>query len=235
MKRLELIRVFCFWRFMKDFVQISPSVKKQRPSARKTAVNRRGAVEDSGFLGNRLSTFRKLNGLSLEQLAKRAGLTKSYLSKLERDLSSPTIATLLKLARALGLSAEQLIGEAEQDDDIVLVRAGDRVPFARSREREGYVYEAIAANRTRKAMAPFIMSPPMTVNEKTDLASHAGEELVFLLSGVMEMVFVDRVIRLEAGDSLYFNASIPHRSRSLGDAPAKALVVVSIPNEGSDA
>jgi len=191
-------------------------------------------AHDANRLAERLSFYRKLNGLSLEQVATRAGITKSYLSKLERGLSSPTIATLLRLAQALGRSAEQLIGEKGQDDDIVLVKERDRIPFTRSKEREGYVYEAIAASRTRKAMAPFIMSPPSKVDEKTALASHAGEELIFMVSGVMEMVFADRVIRLEAGDSLYFNASIPHRSRSLGKQPAKALVVVSIPDPATN-
>ena len=198
----------------------------------KTSGRRSGGMHDKNRLAERLSSYRKLQGLSLEQVATRAGITKSYLSKLERGLSSPTIGTLLRLAHALGRSTEQLIGETAQDDDIVLVKAKERIPFTPSKEREGYVYEAIAANRTRKAMAPFIMSPPTMVNEKTELASHAGEELIFLVSGIMEVVFEDRVIRLEAGDSLYFNASIPHRSRSLGKRPAKALVVVSIPDTG---
>ncbi len=212
-------------------MQTHPTLEKQTD---KVSGRRGSSAHDSNVLAERLSSYRKLNGLSLEQVATRAGITKSYLSKLERGLSSPTIGTLLSLARALGRSAEQLIGESEQNDDIVLVRAKDRVPFTRSNEREGYVYEAIAANRTRKAMAPFMMTPPAMVEEKTELSSHAGEELIFLVSGVMEVVFEERVVRLEAGDSLYFNASIPHRSRSLSKRPAQALVVVSIPDPALD-
>ncbi|RYH29084.1 MAG: XRE family transcriptional regulator, partial [Alcaligenaceae bacterium] len=60
-------------------------------------------------LGERLAAYRKLNALSLEEVSTRAGITKSYLSKLERGLSSPTIATLIKLANALGITSEQLI------------------------------------------------------------------------------------------------------------------------------
>lgn len=209
----------------RKFVQKNISIGLN--TAKKSASKK---LKDPNPLAERLSVFRKLNGLSLEQVATRAGITKSYLSKLERGLSSPTIATLLKLAQALGRNTEQLIGETEDNDDIVLVKAQDRVPFTRSKEREGYIYEAIAASRTKKAMAPFIMTPPTLVNEKTDLASHAGEEFIFLVSGVMEVIFEGRVIRLETGDSLYFNAAIPHRSRSLGQQPAQALVVVSIPD-----
>lgn len=191
-------------------------------------------TNEVGFLGERLAAFRKLNGLSLEQVASRADITKSYLSKLERGLSSPTIATLLRLAHALGLSSEQLIGDADRQDEIMLVKAGERVPFTRSPEREGYIYEAIAAARSKKAMVPFVMFPPTIVDEKKDLASHSGEELIFLISGTMEVIFKDKSIRLEAGDSLYFNASIPHRSRSISKTPAKALVVVSNPPEQID-
>lgn len=207
-----------------------------RSSSKKKPASTARLDQGSGpsRLAARLSSYRKLHGLSLEQAATRAGITKSYLSKLERGLSSPTIATLLRLAQALGTSAEQLIAEAGQGDEIVLVKAGERMPFTRSDEREGYVYEAIAVNRSRKAMAPFIMTPPSSVSERPDLASHAGEELIFLVSGVMEVIFEDRVIHMEEGDSLYFNASIPHRSRSLGSAPAKALVVVSVPDQLSE-
>jgi len=203
----------------------APSAKKQA----KAPTPNSGTREDSNELGVRLASLRKLNGLTLEQLASRAEITKSYLSKLERGLSSPTIATLLKLARALGLDSEQLIGAHSHQDEIVLVKASDRVPFSRSDEREGYTYEAIAATRLSKSMVPFIMCPPHTLDEGKDLVSHAGEELIFLVAGKMEVVFADRRVRMDAGDAIYFDASIPHRSRSIGKSQAQALVVVSAP------
>jgi transcriptional regulator with XRE-family HTH domain len=180
-------------------------------------------------LGDRLAAFRKLNALTLEQVADRATLTKSYLSKLERGLSSPTIATLLKLARALDVSVDQLIGETAQASEILLVRAADRVPFSPSKERQGYTYEAIATERLDKAMKPFMMTPPFSIDDENELVSHAGEELIHVVSGKMEVIFADRTVTMAAGDSLYFNASLPHRSRSLGKTPAHALVVVTDP------
>ena len=182
-------------------------------------------------LGERLAAFRKLNALSLEEVASRAGITKSYLSKLERGLSSPTIATLVKLASALGTKSEQLINSDATGGDIMLIKAGDRVPFSRSRERVGYTYEAIAAQRADKAMMPFIMSPPAAFSDEQELVSHPGEELIFLITGTMEVVFKDEVVQMSAGDSLYFNASIPHRSRSTSPTPAQALVVLSDPTQ----
>jgi transcriptional regulator with XRE-family HTH domain len=184
-------------------------------------------VEMVDALGSRLAGLRKLNGLSLEEVALRSGLTKSYLSKVERAVSQPSIATVLKLARALGVTSGQLLGEEPHEDGIVVVRKEDRVPFSRAEGRSGYAYEAIAAHRDHKAMTPFIMRPPLRSGGKPDLVDHPGEELIHVIHGEMEVAFADRTVHLRAGDSLYFDASIPHRSRSLGKVPAEALVVVS--------
>lgn len=188
-----------------------------------TQIN--AATPDSA--AGRLAAFRTLNGFSLENLAHRSGLTKSYLSKLERGLSQPSIATILKLSRAFGVSSDKLLSETPQGDDIVVVKKDERVPFSRVKGRSGYTYEAIAAHRADKSMTPFVMRPPLGTGAKLDLVNHAGEELVYVISGQIEIVFADRKFTLRAGDSIYFNASIPHRSRSLGKVPAEALVVVS--------
>ncbi|WP_459616303.1 helix-turn-helix domain-containing protein [Bordetella sp. 2513F-2] len=183
---------------------------------------------NTNVVGERLAALRKLNALTLEEVAQRSTLTKSYLSKLERGLSSPTIATVLKLARALEISPDQLVGATTDTREILHQRPGDRVPFSPSKGRQGYTYEAIATDRADKAMTPFVMSPPFTLDGQ-ELVSHPGEEFIFVISGELEVVFEDRAVRMAQGDTLYFNASLPHRSRSLGDTPAHALVVVSDP------
>lgn len=179
--------------------------------------------------GSRIAALRRLSDLSLEDVAERSGLTKSYLSKLERGLSQPSISTVLKLSKCFGVPSGRLLGEVEESEEILLVRKGDRVPFSRSEGRAGYAYEAIAPHRAEKSMTPFIMRPPLAKSGKMDLVTHAGEELIFVVSGELELIFEDRKFTLSAGDSVYFAASIPHRSRSLGEVPAEALVVVSVP------
>ncbi|MGE4239076.1 helix-turn-helix domain-containing protein [Ramlibacter sp.] len=187
-----------------------------------------------GF-GQRIAALRLLNAQSLEDVASRAGLTKSYLSKLERGVSQPSIATVLKLAKAFGVPSGRLLGDSGAPTDIVVVKKGERIPFSRTAGRAGYVYEAIAAHGADKRMTPFIMRPPLASSERLDLVTHAGEELVFVISGRLELIFKDRRFVLEAGDSVYFAAALPHRSRSLGRTRAEALVVVSAPQSPADA
>ncbi|MCZ7171474.1 helix-turn-helix transcriptional regulator, partial [Salmonella enterica] len=88
-------------------------------------------------------------GFSLETLAEQTGLTRSYLSKLERGLSSPSIATILKIADAYGMGTGQLLGDARDSaHEVVCVsRAGEREPLSPSAREGTYRYEAIAAQR----------------------------------------------------------------------------------------
>lgn len=177
----------------------------------------------------RIAELRKLNGLTLELLAQRASLTKSYLSKLERGLSSPTLATVGKLAAALEVSVDQLIGAAAHSSSILIVKSQDRVPFSPSANRNAGTYEAIGVQRKDKMMRPFVMRPPLSLADNSPMACHAGEELIFVVSGEMDVMFADRQVRLCTGDSLYFNASIPHCTKSVGPLEAQALVVISDP------
>ncbi len=190
------------------------------------------AEGQSEQFGSRLAALRLLSGLSLEDVAASSGLTKSYLSKLERGLSQPSIATVLKLAKTFGISSGKLLGEVPEPDEISVVRKHERLPFSRAEGREGYAYEAVAPGHGDKSMTPFIMRPPLMTAENLDLVTHAGEEFIFVISGEMEIVFADRKHKLAAGDSVYFAASLPHRARSLGKVPAEALVVVSIRGAG---
>lgn len=190
------------------------------------------AEGQSEQFGSRLAALRLLSGLSLEDVAASSGLTKSYLSKLERGLSQPSIATVLKLAKTFGISSGRLLGEVPEPDAVSVVRKNERLPFSRSEGREGYAYEAVAPGHADKSMTPFIMRPPLMTVENLDLVTHAGEEFIFVISGEMEIVFADRKHKLAAGDSVYFAASLPHRARSLGKVRAEALVVVSIPAAG---
>src|SRR5688572_17350399 len=90
----------------------------------------------------RLKRLRELKGVTLEVLAARAGLTKSYLSKVERGMSVPSIATALKLADAFEVGVGDLFGASEGARDYVVVRKGERKPFPGRGEKTGHRYEA---------------------------------------------------------------------------------------------
>lgn len=180
-------------------------------------------------LPNRLRALRRQHELSLDQLAQRTGLTKSYLSKVERGLSEPSISTVLKLAQAYSVGVAQLVGADtdEQDQSVSVVRHNQREKLVRGDQKAGYIYEAIAGARHTKAMDPFIIYPPREADARPVSQPHAGEEFMFVLTGTVHVSIGDQAFDLVVGDSIYFDSELPHRISTTSEENAKVLVVAS--------
>lgn len=197
-----------------------------RPPA-KTSKSARSAATSTHTLGERIRLLRSIHGLSLETLAARTALTKSYLSKVERSVAEPSLATVLKLCEAFGITTGQLLDEAPSDGRVHVVRCSERTRLSKLSHYEGYVYEALASQRVDKLMLPFVMRPPHRPRKVAELVQHSGQELIFVLAGELEVRLADQVLRLGVGDAVYFDSALPHRSISVGEVPAEALVVVA--------
>ncbi|AOK30245.1 DNA-binding protein [Burkholderia singularis] len=174
----------------------------------------------------RLKLLRRQKGWTLDVLAEASGLTKSYLSKIERGLSVPSIAVALKLSKVLQIDVEQLFSEGRDRELIVLTRAGERTPMGSAADAHARMYESIAAGAAPKKLLPFVVHPPRDY-VKSAFREHEGEEMLFVHKGSVEVEFPSETIKLKTGDSVYFNALIPHRMRSVGATQAEVLVVVS--------
>jgi transcriptional regulator with XRE-family HTH domain len=166
-----------------------------------------------------LRTVRKQRGLTLAILAEQTGLTKSYLSKIERRQSTPSIAVALKVARALDVDVAQLFSDKSADETIVVDRADD------CSEGGGH-YRLLAPNLLGKAMSPFIVRPPHGADDP--IPAHPGQEFLFVHAGTVEVEYGDQVFTLAAGDSAYFDASVSYHLRSVDAACAEVVVVAYI-------
>ncbi|BCQ53195.1 helix-turn-helix domain-containing protein [Burkholderia gladioli] len=175
----------------------------------------------------RLKLLRKQLGLSLQDLAERAGLTKSYLSKVERGLSTPSVAVAMQLATALHVEVGQLFASDEDEKAITVVRADERIRMGGGSEDGASAgYEVIAAEAGRKRLLPFMLQPRHDFSS-SEFREHAGEEFLFVHSGRIEIDFASQKVTLGTGDAVYFNAQVPHRIRSLGARTAQVLLVIS--------
>ncbi|UTW52996.1 helix-turn-helix transcriptional regulator [bacterium SCSIO 12827] len=178
-------------------------------------------------IGARIRFMRRQREMSLDQLGTVSGLTKSYLSKVERGLSVPSISTAMKVADGFGVSIGELLGAEQGDQTVHVVRKSEREAFmGPSGGAGGYNYELLSGGKRFKTMEPFIMRPPFEF-EGRRLFEHRGEEFIFVLSGEIEIEFPARRFILKAGDSIYFESHLPHRSRSVGAVNAEVLVVVT--------
>ncbi|MDN5860014.1 MAG: XRE family transcriptional regulator [Pseudonocardia sp.] len=173
-----------------------------------------------------LRMLRRERGWTLEVLAERAGMTKSYLSKVERGHSTPSIAVALSLAGALGVDVAALFGELDGTSPIEIDRATGRDAGAAATPSDGSTYLGIATGIAGKQMLPFVLYPPADATPCT-FRDHDGDEFVVVLSGEVELRFPDRVERLAAGDSAYFRGGVAHYFRSVGPDPAEVLAVIA--------
>ena len=187
------------------------------------------------LIGPKLRQLRKRLGVTLEALAGRTGLTKGYLSKIETGKMVPPIATLSRIAQAVGCEMAYFFQVQPAvdgfDDRVSVVRAGQQRPVVRGGTSFGYDYRSIAHTLPSKAMDPFIFTFPAELQWDT-FFEHQGEELVFVLSGTVVFEIAGRELTLETGDSVYFDSSLPHSGKSKG-AQAQALVVIHRPPDRS--
>jgi transcriptional regulator with XRE-family HTH domain len=181
----------------------------------------------------RLKRLRELKGVTLEQLAARSGLTKSYLSKVERGMSVPSIASALKIADALAVGVSELFGVGATDKDFAVVRRKDRQQFRGRGEKAGHRYEAITPGQAHGLFETFVDHPPFEEPRGYKRAQHRGQEMLFVVKGRIDVAFPHASAQLGPGDCIVFSGQIPHRVLSLRPQRAEILVIVSTEQDGT--
>lgn len=193
------------------------------------------AWQDEEGVCRRLRALRTEKGLTLEALANLSGFTKGYLSRIENGGKAPPIASLARIARALDQSLSYFFLDddgsttARQDESKVsVVHRWERKPVMRGGSAFGYDYVSLAHKRANKLMDPFVFTFP-AATDVVQFFQHSGEEFIYVLSGrvafEVKLNGTTRSYTLEAGDSIYFDSSLPHRGHSL-DGEAQAMVVM---------
>ena len=179
-------------------------------------------------LGTQIKDLRNKRAMTLKDLSVMTGLSTANLSQIENNLVTPPIATLLKISTAVGVSIGHFFQKSVQDSNVVVVRKSDRYGVAKGPHisHVGYQYEPLAYPKIDKNMEPFIVH--MEQREAGDIVynNHRGEEFLFVLDGTLEFRCADTLVTLHEGDSLYFDATIPHAARCVGPTTTKALVVL---------
>jgi len=175
--------------------------------------------------------LRKKRKITLDKLADLTGLTKGYLSKIERSKKAPPYSTLNKIAMAFGVDAASLLEESSQH------KRNAQISFTKKAKGKtikvvgslaegslyGYNYEALASDKSGKNMEPYIIQPAF---DEEAIFQHEGEEFMYVLEGKHELIYNGNRYLMEEGDSVYFDAAVPHTGKSIGKKKAKLLAVM---------
>lgn len=173
-------------------------------------------------IGKSIKKLRLQKGLTLEELASRSELSKGFLSQLERDLTSPSIATLEDILEALGSNLADFFSDAK-DEQITF----GRNDFFTS-EKEDYSITWIVPNTQKNEMEPIMLELPAG-GESFELAPHTGEEFGIVLEGSVVLICDGKRYPLRRGETFYLHGKTFHRLKNERKTPARVLWVSTPP------
>ena len=172
-------------------------------------------------LGAKLAMARAERGWSLAELARRAGVSTASVHKIEKSGMTPTIATLMKVAAALGTSVSSFIDEDVEVPAAIVVRGDERARLYTS--KTGIALDNVSGRygRYRLAGAEAVVEP--RANSGPEPMRHPGEELIYMLEGAMCFTVDAKPIQLGPSDSIHFRTDRPHTWENPSQRPARAL------------
>jgi transcriptional regulator with XRE-family HTH domain len=174
-------------------------------------------------IGERLSMMRQGKGLTQEELASRADLTKGFISQVERNLTSLSVESLLAILDALDEKPSTFFDAASEQKLVFKVK--DRVELEKEDVASFQILVPAAQNRL---MDPALVA--LKPGEKMEEGPHEGEEFGFVLSGGIELSLGGKTYKLRRGECFYFRASKRHRIANRRKTRALVLWVSSPPN-----
>lgn len=176
-------------------------------------------------IGNKIKRLRKEKQLTQDELASRSELSKGFISQLENDLTSPSIATLMDILEVLGTNLKEFFNE-DEDEKIVF---SNEDYYNSSDEELGYSIDWIIPNSQKNDMEPILITIEGNGTYKEE-HSHDGEEFGYVLQGSVLIHLENKKYRAKKGESFYYKANKKHYLSNPNKTAAKVLWVSTPPS-----
>ena len=175
-------------------------------------------------IGSRIRSLRQQSELTQEELAERAGLTKGFISQVERDLTSISLDSLIQILDALVERVSDFFRDSEKDR--IVFRLRDRVDLPKRNGVKGFCL--LVPGSTKRLMEPVILTlGPTQCTEKEQ--AHPGDELGYVLKGRVAIHFGKKTHRAKEGECFYFMADRDHYISNAGPDDATILWITTPP------
>lgn len=173
-------------------------------------------------IGNKIKQLRLQCDLTQEELANRCELTKGYISQLENELTSPSIATLMDILSALGTNLKDFF--AEEPEEKIVFKENEFI----EKETAQYTLNWLVPNSQKNEMEPVLVDLMPKKNTEPDVP-HEGEEFGFVLAGTVIVHLGNKKYKVNKGESFYYSASKEHYIENNTDRVAKFIWVATPP------
>jgi transcriptional regulator with XRE-family HTH domain len=178
-------------------------------------------------VGRKIRELREQRGLTLRQLSAKADVSASTIQKIERNLISPSLGTVLRIAKGLETTIESLLNTQPQSRDVVHLPKEKRGTIAVPDLR--ITIQSLAEGLLDQPFSAVILTIPKGARMKKREFQHHGEELMLCLKGTVEFTIRDERYLLTPGDSLRFKSHLRHFWRHVGEDEAQLLMICAPP------
>lgn len=191
-------------------------------------------MDNTKIVGEKIKSLRDTKQISITELAERTGLAKEQIERIENNVDIPSLAPLIKIARALGVRLGTFLDDQDelgavisrkQDDTQNTISFSNNAMSARTHMR----YRSLSKSKADRNMEPFIIDIEATDETNYEVSSHEGEEFIYVMEGAVEIAYGKKNHIIEAGDSIYYDSIVPHHVHGFKGQAAKILAVVYTP------
>ena len=176
-------------------------------------------------IGEKLRELRIQRGLTQEELADRCELSKGFISQVERELASPSIATLKDMLECLGVTLQSFFSDASNEK--IVFTPQDM--FEKEDPEQGLKITWLVPDAQKNSMEPILLELEPGAQSQV-LPPLEGEEFGYVLSGSVRIMLGDRVVRARKDESFYFQPTERHHIENAGKTPAKFLWISTPPS-----
>ena len=180
-------------------------------------------------IGPKLRALRLKKSMGLVELGRHTGLSPALLSKLERDKLYPTLPTLLRIAMVFSVGLDYFFADERKRHVVSVVRKDERIklPEQSGATDVAYYFESLDFKCNERRTSSYLAEFENVEPEKLKPHQHPGSEFLHVIKGKLGLKIGLDDYQLEAGDSIYFDASVPHTYRRVGKAPCQAMIVTA--------
>jgi transcriptional regulator with XRE-family HTH domain len=180
-------------------------------------------------IGRQVYEFRNKLGITVADLARQAGLSAGMLSKIENGVTSPSLATLQALSSALNVPVTAFFRKYEEQRDASFVKSGQGLVIERRGTRASHQYQLLGHSMSKTVVVePYLVTLTATP-DVLPLFQHTGQEFIYLLEGEVTYRHADKLYEMQPGDSLFFDADVPHGPETLTKLPIRLISVIIYP------
>ncbi len=184
------------------------------------------------LIGKKISTFRSMKNIELEDLALKAELSLKQMNAIESGTSIPSLGVLIRVTRAMGIRIGTLLDDSVKEGPAI-VKANEHqstLSFSTNENanKEHLTFFSLAPNKTGRHMEPFIIDIVPSEKGKPAKSSHEGEEFIYVLEGKITVHYGNETFELEKGDSIYLDSIVSHLVTT-NTNKARILGIVYVP------